>query len=60
MREIAFMSINNVIKMLSLDKKLVVIMHQFIYNLSLVVRKPVFGVSDQVRHKPGCTTIEDG
>ena len=23
-------------------------------NLSLVVRKPVFGVSDQVRHKPGC------
>ena len=23
--------------------------------MSLVVRKPVFGVSDQVRHKPGCT-----
>ena len=30
------------------------------HNLSLVVRKPVFGVSDQVRHKPGCTTTEDG
>ena len=30
-----------------------------IYNMSLV-RKPVFGVSDQVRHKPGCTAIEDG
>ena len=27
---------------------------------SLVVRKPVFGVSDQVRHKPGCTTTQDG
>ena len=27
--------------------------------LSLVVRKPVFGVSDQVRHKPGCTATED-
>ena len=23
--------------------------------MSLVVRKPVFGVSDQVSHKPGCT-----
>ena len=22
--------------------------------------KPVFGVSDQIRHKPGCTTTEDG
>ena len=29
-------------------------------NLSLVVRKPVFGVSDQVRHKPVCTATEDG
>ena len=29
-------------------------------NMSLVVRKPVFGVSDQVRHKPGCTVTEDG
>ena len=28
--------------------------------LSLVVRKPAFGVSDQVRHKLGCTAIEDG
>ena len=28
--------------------------------LSLVVRKPAFGVSDQVRHKPGCTIKEDG
>ena len=24
------------------------------------MRKPVFEVSDQVRHKPGCTAIEDG
>ena len=29
-------------------------------NLSLFVRKPVLGVSDQVRHKPGCTATEDG
>ena len=27
--------------------------------LSLVLRKPVFGVFDQVPHKPGCTAIED-
>ena len=26
--------------------------------LSLVVRKPVFGVYDQVQHKPGCTAKE--
>ena len=30
------------------------------HNLSLVMRKPVFGVSDQVLHKPGCTATEDG
>ena len=29
-------------------------------HMSLVVRKPVFGVSDQVWHKPGCTATEDG
>ena len=29
-------------------------------HMSLVVRKLVFGVSDQVRHKPGCTTTQDG
>ena len=28
--------------------------------MSLVVRKPVFMVSDQVAHKPGCTVTEDG
>ena len=30
------------------------------YQLSWVVRKPVIGVSDQVQHKLGCTTTEDG
>ena len=30
-----------------------------LHHLSLVVRKLVFGVSDQIRHKPGCTAIED-
>ena len=29
-------------------------------NLNLIVRKPVFGVSDQIRHKPGCTIKGDG
>ena len=29
-------------------------------HMSLVVRKPVFGVSDEVRHKRGCTATEDG
>ena len=29
-------------------------------QMSLVVRKPVFGVSDQVPHKPGSTTTQDG
>ena len=28
--------------------------------LSLDMRKLVFGVSDKVRHKPGCTATEDG
>ena len=28
-------------------------------DMSLVVRKPVFGVSDQVQHKPGCAVTED-
>ena len=27
--------------------------------MSLVVRKPVFGGSDQVRHKPGCAITEN-
>ena len=30
------------------------------FYLSLVVKKTVLGVSDQVRHKPGCTSLEDG
>ena len=30
------------------------------HHMSLVVRKPVFGISDQVRHKPGCTATDDG
>ena len=29
-------------------------------NLSLVVRKPVFVVPDQVRHKPDCRATEGG
>ena len=29
-------------------------------NSKINVRKPVFGVSDQVRHKPACSPTEDG
>ena len=30
-----------------------------IHQMSCVARKPVVGVSDHVRHKPGCTATED-
>ena len=30
------------------------------YYMSCVVCKPVFRVSDQVRHKPGCTATGNG
>ena len=34
--------------------------HKDQVEVSLVVRKPVVGVSDQVSHKPGCTVTENG
>ena len=34
--------------------------HYLTGNMSGIARKPVFWVSDQVRHKPGCTATEDG
>ena len=33
---------------------------EFLDYMSLVVRKPFFGVPEQVRHKPGCTATETG
>ena len=45
------------------DQKLIVyslIRRLWKYHMSLVVRKPVFGVSYQVRHKAGCTVTGDG
>ena len=36
------------------------IITKYHHYMSLVVIKPVFGVFDQVRHKPGCTATEDG
>ena len=30
------------------------------YFVSHIMRKPVFGVSHQILHRPGCTTTEDG
>ena len=36
------------------------IKHAALHNyMSLVLRKPVFRVTDQVRHKPACTATED-
>ena len=32
----------------------------FAIKVSLIMRKPVFGVSDQVQHKLGWSTTEDG
>ena len=29
------------------------------HNMSLVLRKPAFGISDQVRHNPGTAATED-
>ena len=29
-------------------------------NMSCIMRKPVFGISDHVQHKPGCTATEGG
>ena len=34
--------------------------HQGSNHTSFVVRKPVFGISNQVQHKPGCAATEDG
>ena len=31
----------------------------YLQQLNLITRTPVFRVSDQVRHKPGCTAKED-
>ena len=42
------------------DFKLPQLLIEMLYHLSLVLRKPVLGVSDQVQHKPGCTATEDG
>ena len=30
------------------------------FDMCHVMRKPVFSVADQLRHKPGCTAKEDG
>ena len=35
-------------------------LHLCFSHMSLVVRKPVFGVSDLAQHKPGCAVTEDG
>ena len=36
------------------------ILSSMLHHLCRIVRKPVFGVPDEFRHKPGCTAAEDG
>ena len=35
-------------------------MSQTMLKMSFMVRKPVFGVSDLVQHRRGCTATENG
>ena len=47
--------------MLSYANAISVLLYSYILeHISHIMRKPVLSVSDQVRHKLGCTTIEDG
>ena len=32
--------------------------NEVVYNISLIMRKPAFGVCDQVRLKPACSATE--
>ena len=43
-------------------RRLLTVAAMFLYDnqMSLVVRRPVFGVSDLARHKSGCTAAENG
>ena len=45
---------------MDIETKEILLFRQQTTKMSLVVGKPVFGVSDKVRHKPGCTVTEDG
>ena len=48
------MSMHTLKHVLFIDINGAVIKKMLVENMSLVVRKPVFRVSDLVRHKPGC------
>ena len=49
-----------VISHFGIDDRILIVIVSVPIHLSLVMRKPVFGVSDLVRHKPGCAVTEDG
>ena len=49
-----YLSVDHIAKVFSNIKNEILII------LSLIARKPVFGVSDLVRYKPGCATSEYG
>ena len=52
-----FMLLNSVME--EVCRRFDALIRQLQVYMSLVVRKPVFGVSDQVPQKPGCTATED-
>ena len=47
------------IKFVGIEIALCDLVHKVRVYMGCVMRKPVFRDSDQVRHKPGCTTTED-
>ena len=63
--------LNDSLKLEAFFKMIIIIIHtpvavyhglghiEYTSDMSLVVRKPVLGVSDQVLHKPGCAATED-
>ena len=59
MRKLIFRVLDQVIhKRARLARVLKFSMQKQRYYTSRDVRKPVFGVSDQVQHKPGCKMLE--
>ena len=55
MKETLDNKIEDIAKMLGVNAFLCCLQHKY---MSLCMRKPTIWVSDQVRHKPGCTVTE--
>ena len=59
---VSFSSFSENIRITEDDAKVKTTLPQskYLNYLSHITRKPVFRVSEQARHKPGCATTEDG